>query len=150
MARFSSYEHLLRLAVLFAVGIALFAGLRWLLVPADYGLIGPYRASALTQNRAQPVVYAGRLACMECHSDVADELKTNAHTSIGCESCHGAMAAHAVDPGVPAVRPDARMTCAICHVPDKAKPAGFKTVDFAEHAGTESCSSCHQPHAPRP
>jgi hypothetical protein len=150
MARFSSYEHLLRLAALFAVGITLFAGLRWLLVPEDYGLVGPYRASALTQNQTHPVVYAGRLACMECHSDAGDVLKTNAHASIGCESCHGAMAAHAADPGVPAVRPDVRMTCAICHIPDRAKPAGFKTVDFAEHAGSESCSSCHQPHAPRP
>jgi hypothetical protein len=150
VARFSSYEHLLRLAALFVVGITLFGGLRWLLVPEDYGVIGAYRASALTQNQARPMVYAGRLACMECHSDVADALTTNAHASIGCESCHGAMAAHAADPGVAAVRPDARTTCAICHVPDSAKPAGFKTVDFVEHAGTESCGSCHQPHAPRP
>ena len=150
MARFSSYEHLIRLAALFAVGITLFAGLRWVLVPEDYGVIGPYRASALTQNQAHPVVYAGRLACMECHSDVAEALKPNAHASVGCESCHGALAAHAADPGVPAVRPDVRTTCAICHMPDYAKPAGFKTVDFAEHAGSESCSSCHQPHAPRP
>ena len=37
-----AHEHPLRLAALFVVGIALFAGLRWLLVPADYGLIGPY------------------------------------------------------------------------------------------------------------
>lgn len=150
MARFSSYEHLLRLAALFVVGIALFAGLRWLLVPADYGLIGPYRASALTQNQAHSIVYAGRLACRECHSDVADALTTNAHASVGCESCHGALAAHAGDPGVAAVRPDPRATCAGCHVPDAAKPAAFKTVNFAEHAGAESCGSCHQPHAPRP
>jgi hypothetical protein len=150
VAPFSSYEHLLRLAALFAVGITLFAGLRWVLVPEDYGVIGPYRASALTQNQAHPVVYAGRQACTECHSDVAEALKPDAHAGVGCESCHGAMAAHAADPSVPAVRPDGRTTCAICHVPDSAKPAGFKTVDFAEHAGSESCSSCHQPHAPRP
>ena len=149
MARFSSYEHLLRLAALFAVGIALFAALRWLLVPEDYGLIGPYRASALTQNQAHQVVYAGRLVCMECHSDVADAMKPNAHAGISCESCHGALAAHAADPAVSAVRPDPRATCAICHVPDRAKPAVIKTVNFAEHAGTESCASCHAPHAPR-
>ena len=150
MARFSSYEHLLRLAALFAVGIALFAGLRWLLVPSDYGLIGPYRASALAQNREQPIAYAGQVACIECHSDVADARTGNAHADISCESCHGALAAHAADPSVAAVRPDPRATCAICHVPDLAKPAAFKTVNFADHAGTESCGSCHQPHAPRP
>ena len=150
MARFSSYEHLLRLAALFAVGIALFAGLRWLLVPADYGLLGPYRASALAQNRAQPLVFAGQASCVECHTDVADVRKANAHARVSCESCHGALAAHAADPGVAAPRPDPRTTCAICHLPDAAKPAAFKTVDFSEHAGTDSCGSCHPPHAPRP
>jgi hypothetical protein len=150
MARFSSYEHLLRLAALFAVGVALFAALRWLLVPADYGLIGPYRASALAQNQAQSIVFAGQAACLECHADVGDARRANAHVSISCESCHGALAAHAADPGIAAVRPDPRTTCAVCHVPDAAKPGAFKTVDFAEHAGTDSCSSCHPPHAPRP
>ena len=150
MARFSSYEHLLRLAALFAVGIALFAAVRWLLVPADYGLIGPYRASALAQNRAHPVAYAGQLACIECHADVADVRAANAHAKVSCESCHGALATHATDPGVPPVRLDPRATCAICHLPDSARPAAFKTVDFAEHAGNESCATCHQPHAPRP
>ena len=149
MPPFSSYEHLLRLAALFAVGIALFLGLRWLLVPADYGLIGPYRARALAQNRAQSVVYAGQVACVECHSDVADVRKTNAHALISCESCHGPLANHAADPSVAAVRPDPQATCAICHVPSAAKPSGFKTVDFADHAGDEPCISCHQPHAPR-
>ena len=85
MPPFSSYEHLLRLAAVFAVGIALFLGLRWLLVPADYGLIGPYRASALAQNQAKPIVYAGQLVCIECHADVAEVRKTNAHARISCE-----------------------------------------------------------------
>jgi len=150
MPRFSSYEHLLRLAALFAIGIALFLGLRWLLVPADYGLLGPYRASALAQNRTPAIVYAGQVACVECHTDVAETRKANAHEAISCESCHGALAAHAADPGVAARRPDARTTCAICHIPDTAKPAFLKTVNFAEHAGDESCVSCHPPHAPRP
>ena len=43
MAPFRSYEHLLRLAALFAVGATLFLGLRWWLVPSDYGRLGPYR-----------------------------------------------------------------------------------------------------------
>ena len=150
MPPFSSYEHLLRLAALFAVGIALFLGLRWLLVPADYGLIGPYRASALAQNQAKPIVYAGQLVCIECHADVAEVRKTNAHARISCESCHGALANHAADPSVTAVRPDPQATCAVCHLPNTAKPNGFKTVTVADHAGDEPCISCHQPHAPRP
>lgn len=46
-------------ATLFVVGIALFLGVRTLLVPDDYGLLGPYRvgtaASALpTQSVSMP------------------------------------------------------------------------------------------------
>lgn len=150
MPPFSSYEHLLRLATLFAGGIALFLSVRALLVPADYGLLGPYRASALAQNQAKPIAFAGQLACVDCHTDVAELRKGNAHERVSCESCHGALAAHAADPSVAVVRPDGRTTCAICHVPDRSKPNGFKTVNFAEHAGDEPCISCHVPHAPRP
>jgi uncharacterized CHY-type Zn-finger protein len=150
MPPFRSYEHLLRLAALFAAGIGLFLVLRWLLVPADYGLIGPYRAGALAQNQAKPIVYAGQVACVECHTDVAEIRKTNAHAQISCESCHGPLAAHATDPGVTARRPDPRATCAVCHLPDAAKPADFKTVTFAEHADDGACTTCHPAHAPRP
>jgi len=149
MAPFRSYEHLLRLAALFAVGATLFLGLRWWLVPSDYGRLGPYRAAALAANQARPIVYAGQLACVDCHSDVAELRRTNKHERIGCESCHGPLAAHAADPANAAIRPDPRGTCAVCHVPDVAKPRGFKTVNFAEHAEPGSCTSCHPAHAPK-
>jgi hypothetical protein len=41
---------------LFAVGIALLLTLRWLLVPADDGQIGPYRASAVATDQPSPRV----------------------------------------------------------------------------------------------
>jgi hypothetical protein len=150
MPPFRTYEHLLRLAALFAAGVALFLGLRVLLVPADYGRTGPYRAGAVAENRNRPIVFAGQAACVECHGDVAEVRRSNAHASISCESCHGALAAHAGDPSVAAPRPGPRATCAICHLPDPAKPRQFSTVDFADHAGDEPCTTCHAAHAPRP
>jgi hypothetical protein len=149
MAPFRSYEHLLRLAALFAAGAALFLGVRWLLVPADYGLLGPFRAGAIAQVQATPVVYAGQRACVECHADVGDLRKGNAHERISCESCHGPHATHAQDPSVAALRPDPRATCARCHLPDAARPAGFKTVVFEDHADAGACTACHPAHAPR-
>jgi hypothetical protein len=149
MAPFHSYEHLLRLAAVFLVGALLFLGLRSMLVPSDYGQLGPYRARALTENQARPVVYAGQVACLDCHTDVAEIRTTNAHARIGCESCHGPLAAHAADPSVVAVRPDPRITCAICHVPNVAKPPGFNTVNFTEHADPGPCTACHLAHAPK-
>jgi hypothetical protein len=140
----------LRLAALFAVAAALFLGMRWLLVPSDYGRLGPYRASAIAQNQARPSAYAGQLACVECHLDVDEIRKPNAHARISCESCHGPLATHAVDPSVAAVRPDSRETCAVCHLPNAGKPRQFKTVTFADHADPGPCTTCHPAHAPRP
>jgi hypothetical protein len=150
MPPFRAFEHLLRLAALFAVGVALFFGLRWWLVPTDYGRFGPYRASALAQNQTRPIVYAGQVVCVDCHSDVADIRKTNAHAAISCESCHGPLAPHAADPAVAPELPDPRATCAVCHLPNIAKPQGFKTVSFSEHAEPGACTACHPAHAPRP
>jgi hypothetical protein len=146
---FRAYEHLLRLALAFILALAAFAVARSLLVPADYGRFGPYRAAALDQNRAKPIAYAGQVACVDCHSDVAETRKGNAHERIGCESCHGPNAKHASDPENPATKPDPRATCAVCHTPNPSKPAGFKTVVFDEHAGTANCTECHAAHAPR-
>jgi hypothetical protein len=146
---FRAYEHLLRLAGLFGVAIVLFVIMRSLLVPADYGRLGPYRAGALEQNRARQIAYAGQLACVECHTDVADTRKGNAHAQIGCESCHGPLAAHASDPATAAKRPDPRAICAVCHLPNAAKPPQFKTVVFDDHADPGACTTCHPPHAPR-
>lgn len=147
--RFDSYEHLLRLAALFVVGILLFAGLRWWLVPPDYGRFGPYRAGAVDQIRSRPIAYAGQAACVECHTDVADARKANAHARISCETCHGPLARHAEDPANAARKPDPRAVCATCHTPNPAKPSGFKTVNFTEHADPGPCTSCHPAHAPR-
>jgi hypothetical protein len=143
------YEHLLRLALVFVVGISGFAAARWLLVPAGYGVLGPYRVGAIALNEARPIAYAGQKACVECHTDIDDTRTGNAHARIGCESCHGPHAEHANDPAVAARRPDPRATCAVCHTPNAAKPAGFKSVAFDDHAGTATCTECHPAHAPR-
>ena len=147
--RLGDYQHLLRLAAVFVIALAVVAAVRWWLVPADYGRFGSYRAGAVAQNRARPIVYAGQRACLECHDDVGETRKANAHAAIGCESCHGPHAAHAADPAVAARRPDPRATCAVCHVPNAAKPAVFRTVAFDDHADPGPCTACHPPHAPR-
>jgi Cytochrome c7 and related cytochrome c len=146
---FRSYEHLLRLAAVFAAGVLVFVVLRALLVPADYGRFGRYRAGALTQIASRSIVYAGQLTCVDCHTDVAEARKSNAHARISCESCHGPLGAHAADPSVAARKPDPRAVCAVCHQPDAARSRAIKTVVFADHADPGPCTSCHAPHAPK-
>ena len=146
--RFRDQEHLIRIAGLFAAGFLVFLVVRALFVPQGFGVYGHFRAGALDDNRARPVVFAGRTACEDCHSDVVEARKGGKHAGLGCEACHGPLADHAQDPtsGKPK-RPDAAL-CPVCHTANVAKPAGFPQIDLKEHSGGASCLECHQAHRP--
>ncbi len=59
---FKDKEHLVRMAGLFGVGLLVFVVLRGVLIPADFGELGHYRASALDDNRSVELKFAGRAA----------------------------------------------------------------------------------------
>jgi hypothetical protein len=142
-------EHLVRMAGLFLIGLVLFLVVQVLLVPKDFHKFGHFRAGALADNAARPVVFAGRQACESCHPDVVEARKGSRHGMIGCEACHGALAKHADDPSsLKPTRPDGRTLCLVCHREDVAKPKSFKQVNPQEHMGSELCISCHKPHHP--
>jgi predicted CXXCH cytochrome family protein len=146
---FGHKGHLVRVAALFVVGILAFLVLQALLVPEGFGVYGHYRAGALDENRARPVAFAGRAACVECHSDVPDAMKGGKHLRVRCEACHGPLAGHAGDPAEKkAVRPDSKVLCAGCHAANVARPAGFPQVEPAEHSGGDACTACHVAHNP--
>jgi hypothetical protein len=146
---FENREHLLRVAALFAFGFLLFLVVRALLVPADFGVYGHFRASALDANRLPSLVHAGRKSCALCHPDVVEALGAGRHVGVGCEACHGPLARHTEDPAAQkAARPDPRATCLRCHEGNVAKPASFPQVNPAEHAPDGSCADCHPPHQP--
>jgi predicted CXXCH cytochrome family protein len=141
--------HLVRVAGLFLAGVLVFLVLQALLVPKGFGLYGHYRAGALEENRARPIKFAGREACVECHSDVPDAMTGGRHAAIRCEACHGPLAGHAGDPTEQkAVRPDSKVLCARCHAASVARPARFPQVEVADHAGGEACTTCHAAHKP--
>ena len=141
-------NHLLRVAGLFAAGVAVFLVMRGLLVPADFGRFGHYRAGALADNASRPVSYAGKTACLDCHSDVADAQKGSRHANVRCEACHGPLARHAENPDVQPVKPAAEHLCLTCHRETAGRPARFPQIDPDEHAGGVACTSCHRPHHP--
>jgi predicted CXXCH cytochrome family protein len=148
MARVGDAGHLLRMAALFGVGIMVFLLLRTALTPADFGRDGHYRASAVDDNRRDPVVHAGRAACAACHDAPAAALAAGGHRGVGCESCHGPLAAHAEAPEArEARRPDGRALCLSCHARLVGRPAAFPQVD-ADHAPEGACTECHGAHAP--
>ena len=150
MKRFKDVAHLVRLAVLFAAGLLVFSVARAALVPADFGTLGHYRAGAIDDVRAKVPEYAGQQACADCHTDVVELRAQARHKAIGCESCHGPLAKHAADPGqVKPQRPEARPLCVHCHAANTGKSRRYPIVDVKEHAGDESCITCHTPHNPK-
>lgn len=147
---FKDREHLLRMAGILASFVVLFIVLQQLFVPKTFGDLGHYRAAAIGEIAALPVVHAGRAACAECHADVVAAKAAGKHARLGCEGCHGALAAHAKDPVAHKPKlPDTKTLCPVCHAFNPARPAWFKQVNVAEHSSGEACNTCHQPHAPQ-
>lgn len=144
-----NWSHILRMAGLFVVGLVLFLVVRALLVPADFGTYGHFRAGALEDNRAIPITYAGRADCAGCHDEVVEVKKAGRHGELGCETCHGALLAHAENPvAVVPERPDPRRTCLVCHERNVGQPEWFKAIVVEEHAPSGACADCHVPHSP--
>lgn len=142
--------HLFRMAALFVAGGVVFVLLRVVMVPKTFGVYGHYQAAALVANRQRVPVFAGRTACVECHTDIPEAQKGSLHAAVGCEACHGPQAAHASDPSeknTPA-KLDPMTLCLTCHLANVAKPAKFKQVDPKDHGEGASCTNCHDPHAP--
>jgi len=142
-------EHLVRIAALFAAGVVVFLILQAILVPKEFGVYGHYRAGALADNRMRAPLFAGRTACIECHTDERDAWRGGKHAGVGCEACHGALAKHAEDPSASkAVKPDPKTICFTCHLTNVAKPKKFPQMDPKNHFGGGACNGCHSPHSP--
>lgn len=142
-------EHLIRLGLLFAAGLLVFLVVRAQLVPAGFGELGHFRAGAIGANQEREPRFAGRAACAECHGEPAEALAAGGHAAIGCESCHGALAAHAAEPAeIPGFAATARALCVQCHAMNRARPAGHPQVEPVSHAEGGACTDCHDAHAP--
>jgi hypothetical protein len=143
-------EHLARMAGVFVVGIVVVLVLQTVFVPAGFGRYGHYRAGALDDNRLRQVAYAGGGACEPCHADVVEARRGGAHEHVGCEACHGPLAAHAVSPvDAKATRPDTRARCLVCHLQNTARPRRFSQIRVPDHSDAGPCTACHQAHSPR-
>jgi predicted CXXCH cytochrome family protein len=149
--RFRDFEHLIRLVLLFGAGTLLFLGVRAVMVPPGFGEYGHFRPGALDDNAAREPLYAGRERCVECHDEVVKKKAADKHAGVGCESCHGPLAAHANDPD--AVKPElpkVATLCVRCHSAVQSRPATFPQVEPKSHSEGSPCNDCHDPHAPAP
>jgi hypothetical protein len=147
---FRHYEHVLRMAGVFAFGLLAFIVIRWAMIPADFGVYGFYRAGALADIRARPPLYAGQTVCIDCHGEVNDSRQGSKHAQINCEACHGPLARHAS--GDFEIKPKAlnpRLLCLQCHTKVAGKPDFFPQIVPEDHGGDVACTTCHKPHHPK-
>lgn len=146
---YKDWEHVAKVAGLFVVAIVLFAILKTVSVPDDFGTYGHFRTGAITDNSRKAPAYAGETVCVDCHGDIVETRKEQRHAMVFCEACHGPLSGHASDPSkMRARKPDGRELCLSCHTTNVAKPRSFPQINPQDHAPEGSCLDCHDPHKP--
>ncbi len=139
-----------RLLPLFAVFVILFLVVRYFLVPESFGEHGHYRFNSVEDNANQELHYAGKELCADCHEDQVENLESDLHASLSCETCHGPGLAHSTLEGsVTLLMPDEREFCGLCHSfnPTRKKKM-VAQVDLNDHNIEKKCIECHNPHMP--
>jgi hypothetical protein len=144
-------DQVVRLTIIFAIGITALIMVRQRFVPESFGEIGHYRADAIGAVASQGIRYAGWQACVACHPEEAEQKQGSYHRVLSCETCHGAAYAHTEDPSeeLPLV-PRKRGACLYCHSYLPSRPTGFPQIIELQHNPMEPCINCHDPHDPTP
>jgi len=168
-------QHIKRLIITFVVIIALFLGVRYLLVPKSFGEYGHYRGKALEELADRPFRYSTQEGCVRCHEDIAGDKSKGKHAGLACQSCHGPGMKHVLyadsthklklADSLILKRDSTRIFCAGCHEMNAARikilfdtvnKSVVKVVEEKKHNHLFdkethqllNCIECHNPHDP--
>jgi hypothetical protein len=151
MRPFRMPPQIVRLVLLTLGIVSTYLVARYFLTPPSFGELGWYRAGALSDAASPPaagrLVFAGKKACDECHSEVLKTLSKADHKTLSCEGCHGPGQAHADNP-------DVKMGvlhfshCMRCHEANPSRPKWHKQIILKSHYVGQKCTECHKPHEP--
>jgi hypothetical protein len=163
-------SHFTRLFMLIAIAAIAFFAARARVVPKDFGRLGHFRASAITEAAAREPRHIGSEACSDCHAKVSEAWSAGKHSTPQCENCHGpglmhvkVMSEDSVDAYPDRIKnnPKAlRVTtgikeCEWCHLRTFERPSTLKSIKnverhIVENRGTftprSKCTDCHNPH----
>ena len=151
-----------------AAGVAAYAAKRFFTADSFY-LYGHYRGASVAEIAADKPKFTGSGYCRDCHAERFAEWSKGVHhatergKAVQCEVCHGPAGGRDagglfqhVSTGVDhpasgklAVPADSRKLCSLCHEKTAGRPAAQPQVVLATHAGTQQCTSCHNPHSPK-
>lgn len=129
---------------------------------------GHYRGDSVAQIASEKPKYRGVGYCAPCHSEKTAEWSKGIHNRsdlgkvVECEVCHGPagereprgmFVVSTSGPEHPAnlkmsVPTDTRKLCTLCHERLAGRPRQQPQIVVADHAGTQQCTFCHNPHSP--
>lgn len=162
-------RHIARLLLLIAVvGVAIISA-KVYFTDESYGRYGSYRGDSVAELAADEPIYKGPEYCQSCHGARLTEWSAGVHKVVTCETCHGAALGHPdVKPLTPAAKDvhslivagrrayvkvavpaDTVKLCTLCHEKMPGRPAAQPQIEVSSHAGTQSCTACHNPHSPK-
>ncbi|MFQ5755316.1 MAG: c-type cytochrome [Acidiferrobacterales bacterium] len=109
---------------------------------------GHYRANSVPEIAATEPVFQGPAYCESCHTDRHGEWSTGVHKVVKCEICHGPAREHPASAKL-IIPTDTVKLCTLCHEAMPTRPSAQPQIEVSQHAGTQQCISCHNPHSPR-
>ena len=109
---------------------------------------GHYRAAAVPQVAAQAPAFQTPGYCQPCHMERHAQWSANNHKTVMCETCHGPATGHPQNGKLPIPTETVKL-CTLCHEAMPERPRVQPQVVVAEHAKSQQCVVCHNPHAPK-
>ncbi len=162
-------RHIFRLIILIVVFAGIGYAAKRFFTTTSFYEYGHYRGNSVAEIASEKPRYKGLVDCASCHLPQATEWATGVHYRpelgkiVKCEVCHGPggardsrglfeisrTGADHPDGLKLAVPQDTRKLCTLCHERLVARPPEQRQIVVAEHAGTQQCVTCHNPHSPR-
>jgi cytochrome c553 len=162
-------RHIARLALLMvAFALLAYGAKRYFTVDTFYEY-GHYQGKSVAEIASDKPKYKGTAYCSSCHAAQVAEWSNGVHNStdvgkiVKCEVCHGPAGERDVrgmfepsptGPDHPknrkmVVPANTQQLCTLCHERMTGRPLQQRQIVVAEHAGTQQCTVCHNPHSPR-
>ncbi len=162
-------KHIARLILLLVVFGVVAVAARNFLFDKSFYEYGHYRGNAVAEIARDKPKFQGAAYCQSCHAAQFAQWSKGIHDSadigkvVKCEVCHGPGGGRdpqqgyinaATGPIHPAnlklaVPTDTRALCTLCHEQMPGRPLQQPQIVIEDHAGTQQCTLCHNPHSPR-